>query len=101
MQKLKEHFDPPPVLIAECYHFYKRDQQPGESLTTYIAELRRLAVSCKFGDSLNDALRDRFVCGLRNKATQKQLVDYLHYLCMHQVLANLCRLPQKYLNISS
>ena len=78
-QKLKEHFDPPPVLTAERYHFYNRDQQPGGSLMTYIADLRRLAVICKFGDSLNDALRERFVCGLRNEATQITYQSDLDY----------------------
>ena len=33
-----------------------------------------LATHCKFGNYPKDALRDRFVCGLRNEAIQKRLL---------------------------
>ena len=39
-----------------------------------MAELCRLATHCKFGDKLSEALRDRFVCGLRDSAIQKRLL---------------------------
>ena len=39
-----------------------------------MAELRKLADRCKFGGYLEEALRDRLVCGLRNEATQKKLL---------------------------
>ena len=71
---LKLHFKPEPILIAECYAFYKRDQVPGESLADYVAELRRLASNCKFGQHLPEALRDRFVCGLCSEPVQKELL---------------------------
>ena len=45
-----------------------------ESVTTYLAELRRLATNCKFEGFLSSALRDRFVCGLRDSETQKRLL---------------------------
>ena len=35
------------------------------SVRLYLAELRRLTTYCKFGDHLQEALRDRLVCGLR------------------------------------
>ena len=37
-------------------------------------ELRGLSTHCKFGDYLDEALRDHLVCGLRSEATQKQLL---------------------------
>ena len=39
-----------------------------------MAELRRLASSCEFGDFLDDALRDGLVCGLSNEAAQRRLL---------------------------
>ena len=39
-----------------------------------MAELRKLASDCQFEAYLNQALRDRFVWGIRSKATQKQLL---------------------------
>ena len=71
---LEKHFDPKPAVIAERFKFHKRDQLPGESLADYIAELRRLATHCEFREYLNDALRDRLVCGLRAEGTQRRLL---------------------------
>ena len=39
-----------------------------------MAELRRLADRCEFGAYLQDALRDRLVCGLRSEAIQRRLL---------------------------
>ena len=44
--------------IAEHFRFYKRNQQQGEHVTDYVAELRRLAVNCEFGNFLDEALCD-------------------------------------------
>lgn len=38
----------------------------------YLAELRRLAETCQFGDKLEEKLRDRFVCCLNHTMAQKQ-----------------------------
>ena len=78
---LKQHFEPKRVVIAEYYHFHKREQLSGESMADYEAALRRLATNCKFGEFLGQALRDRFVCGLRNEAVQRRLLsekDLIH-----------------------
>ena len=61
-------------MIAERFVFHQRSQQPNESAAVYVAELRRLATNCTFGDFLDEALRDRFVCGLRTVAMQKRLL---------------------------
>ena len=39
-----------------------------------MAELRRLSTHCKFGAFLDEALRDRLVCGLRSESIQKKLL---------------------------
>ena len=68
--ELKKHFKPRKLVITKQFNFHRRNQSPDES----IAELRRLSTNCDFGNYLEEALRDRFVCGLRSKATQKQLL---------------------------
>ena len=69
--KLKEHFNPKPVnVLAYRYTFHWRNQTATETLTEYMAELRRLAALCEFGDFLNDALRDRLVFGIQSDSTQ-------------------------------
>ena len=71
---LKKHYEPKRAVIAERYHFHKRDQAMDESIAEYDAALRKLAIHCKFGTYLEEALRDRFVCGLRNEAMQRRLL---------------------------
>ena len=71
---LRCHFEPKPLVIAERFHFHRRNQASGESISDYVAELRRLATNCEFGDYLEQALRDRFVCGIRHENTQKRLL---------------------------
>ena len=71
---LGKHLAPKPLVIAERFRFHKRDQREGESVTAYLAELRRLTEYCEFGDYLNDALRDRLVCGLRAGNITKRLL---------------------------
>ncbi len=44
------------------------------TVAEYVAELRRLSAHCEFGAFLDDALRDRFVCGLCSETTQKKLL---------------------------
>lgn len=71
---LKKHYEPAPLQIAERFHFYKRSQGLTESIADFAAALRKLAIKCDFGDFLDDALRDRLVCGLWNEPIQKRLL---------------------------
>ena len=71
---LRVHFDPKPLVIVERFHLHKRDQSASESVAEYLAELRRLAAKCEFGTYLEEALRDRLVCGIRSDATRKKLL---------------------------
>ena len=72
--ELKNHFEPKKAVIVERFNFYRRNQQVGESIATYVAELRRLATDCAFNVHFTKALRDKFVCGLRSEATQQHLL---------------------------
>ena len=71
---LKSHFEPKPLVIVERFVFYRRNQQPGETVMEYLAELRRLATHCEFTNYLNEALRDRLICGLKSENIQKRLL---------------------------
>ena len=43
-------------------------------MTEYLAELRKLTLNCDFKDFLDQALRDRFVCGLQNNSIRRRLL---------------------------
>ena len=77
---LKNHFAPKKLVIAERYRFHNCTQHEGESVTTFAANLKHLASTCQFGTHLNEPLRDRSVCGLRSKETQKKLLTEEHTL---------------------
>ena len=72
---LKKHFQPKPLVIAERFHFHRRNQASGESLAENVAELRRLAVYCEFMQYLDEALRNRLECGLQSGSIQKRLLS--------------------------
>ena len=44
-------------------------------MTEFMAQLRRLVTHCQFGAFLEEALRDRLVCGLRNHSIQRRLLS--------------------------
>ena len=68
------HLHPKPNVISQHYKFYKRDRNPQESVSDYIATLRKLSEHCSFGATINEHLRDRIVCGINNdKILQKLL----------------------------
>lgn len=71
---LTDHFNPKPSEIVQRFRFHKREQQPGEGIATYLAELRKLAEHCQFGNTLEIMLRDRLVCGIRDEAVQRRLL---------------------------
>ncbi|XP_070377216.1 uncharacterized protein [Dermacentor albipictus] len=70
---LGDHLSPKPSVIGERAKFHRRPQVEGESISDYIAELRKLARTCDFGSALDESLRDRFVCGLLREDIQRVL----------------------------
>ena len=73
-EQLEKQFSPKPVKLAERFRFYNRRQHSEETVAEYLAELRKLAINCEFGNFLEDALCDRLVCGLKDEATQRRLL---------------------------
>ena len=63
------------MVIAQRFHFYRRNQAATESIAAYVAELRRLSAHCDFAEFLDSALRDRLVCGIRSESAQKRLLS--------------------------
>ena len=74
VEKLRSHFEPKPLVIAERFNFYRRVQATGETVADFVAALRQLSAKCEFGTFLDQAIRDKFVCGLRSEAIQRKLL---------------------------
>ena len=56
-----------PNLITERFKFNLRVRHADESVSIFVAELKKLTEYCEYGDSLNDMLRDRLVCGINQR----------------------------------
>ena len=74
VEALSKHFKPAPSEIVERFKFHSRVRNPGESVATYLAELRSLSEFCNFGDTLEVMIRDRLVCEINDAAIQKRLL---------------------------
>ena len=74
MEALNSHYKPQVVVIYERFKFYSRNQETNENISNYVAAIKSNASTCEFGANLEEMLRDRFVMGLRDQATQRALL---------------------------
>ena len=74
MKVLSEHFSPPPSEVLQRFRFNGRVRKPGESVSVFMAELRKLSEHCNFGDALDKALRDRIIGGINDDAIREKLL---------------------------
>ena len=75
VKALTNHHNPPPSETVQRYRFHSRFRQPGETISTYVSELRAIARNCNFGTVLEDMLRDRLVCGVKDDRIQRRLLS--------------------------
>lgn len=68
----KKHFNPKPSEIVQRFKFDSRVRKPTESVAEYVAELRKLAQDCNYGQTLPPMLRDRLVCGVSDDRIQRR-----------------------------
>lgn len=68
-QLVQNHFNPKLSEASASLIFHT-----SESITLYVAELRRLAVPCNFGAYLDCALRDHFIAGINNYDMQEKIL---------------------------
>ncbi|KAK3084785.1 hypothetical protein FSP39_018986 [Pinctada imbricata] len=61
--------------IYERYTFNRRDQENNENIDSYVASLRSLSKTCKFGTLEDEMIRDRIVIGIRDNGTRKKLLQ--------------------------
>ena len=74
VQAMQSHLDPQPLAIAQRFKFHQRNQKSDETISQFVVKLRKCAEHCDFQDKLDEALRDRLVCGLRSETIQKRLL---------------------------
>ena len=70
---LQTQFNPKLTVTVQRYKLNTHTQLPEENVATFVAKLRELAEFCEFGEKLDEHLRERLVCGLRNEQTKRHL----------------------------
>lgn len=69
---LNEHLNPKPSEVMERFNFHKARQEETESVADFATKLKKLSLNCNFKE-INVALRDQFVCGLKDHETKVEL----------------------------
>ena len=62
------------VCISLNWHIHELEKD-GETVAQFVAELRRLSEHCAFQETLDDMLRDRLVCGIKDSRVQRRLLS--------------------------
>jgi hypothetical protein len=73
LAKFDAHFIVRRNTIFERAQFNRRHQQPGESASTFITAVFKLAETCKYGDLRDQLIRDRLVVGIADIQLSERL----------------------------
>ena len=61
-------------IILERHRFNCRVQQPGESIQTFLSDLKIRSISCQYGELADSLIRDRIVTGIINDGVRRLLL---------------------------
>ena len=71
---LKQHHEPEPPKFLQRAKFDARLRKDNESISEYVAALRKLREHCQFGAALSERLCERFATGVNNNEIQRKLL---------------------------
>ena len=75
MKILPKHYHAPKNKFLERKTFRERCQKDGESVSEFALELKRLSITCEFGDNLEDNLLERFMNGVKSTPIRNKLYN--------------------------
>ncbi|KAL7832506.1 hypothetical protein SRHO_G00295240 [Serrasalmus rhombeus] len=73
-RKFREICNPQSNRTMERHKFHSRNQKQGESIESFIRDLRIKAKSCDSGDLTDELICDRIVCGITSDPLRKTLL---------------------------
>ena len=74
VQLLTDHFSGKQRVLIRRYRLRKRHQRPGESIQTFVADLRELARACDYGGLHDQMIRDQLIEGTSCDKTREKLL---------------------------
>ena len=72
--KFRNLCNPQTNVSMERHLFFTRDQKPGESVDTYMTDLKLKAATCEFGTIKDSLIRDRFISGVTSDQLRRVLL---------------------------
>ncbi|KAJ1174408.1 hypothetical protein NDU88_006230 [Pleurodeles waltl] len=73
MVDLDKYFAPKVCVGIVRYKFFQRKQEKGELVDDYVADLKKLALDCKFGAVHDELISDQVVMHCNNQSIQERL----------------------------
>jgi hypothetical protein len=61
--------------VNVTYIFNQRTQETGESFESFLSGLRKLERTCEYSTIEDSIVKDRIVCGIRDDATRRKLLQ--------------------------
>ena len=71
MGDIETHLAPKPLIIAEHICFHKCNKKAGKSVADFCVAMLEF---CEVGTTLNNAIRERMVCGFANEQIHRKLL---------------------------
>ncbi|KAJ8048052.1 hypothetical protein HOLleu_00217 [Holothuria leucospilota] len=87
--KFEAYCNPKKNLTVERHVFFTRAQNEGESIDTYVTDLKNKSKTCEFGNLEESLITDRIVCGIRSTGLRERLLRETD-LTLSKAL-NICR----------
>ncbi|KAI0230692.1 Retrovirus-related Pol polyprotein from transposon 17.6 [Lamellibrachia satsuma] len=73
-RKFRDICNPRTNIILERHRFNCRVQQRGESIQTFLSDLKIRSISCQYGELADSLIRDRIVTGIINDGVRRLLL---------------------------
>ncbi len=73
-RKFSEICNPQQNKTMERHKFHSRNQKQGETIESFISDLRIKAKACHFGELTDELICDRIVCGINSESLRKALL---------------------------
>ncbi|XP_037119455.1 uncharacterized protein LOC119130054 isoform X2 [Syngnathus acus] len=73
-RKFREMCNPQHNKTMERHKFHTRNQKQGETIESFISDLKIKAKSCHFAELTDELICDRIVCGINNDSIRKALL---------------------------
>ena len=74
IKKFKDYCQPRKNVVFERYRFWQRDQAKGESVDTWLKDIKIHASSCGFEEQRDLMLRDTLVFGVQDERVKERIL---------------------------